>query len=54
MTPEKIKLLNGKLIVPENPVIPYIEEMVPDLISGKHRYVFLMLRSVKFITGRKK
>jgi isocitrate dehydrogenase len=25
MTPEKIKLLNGKLIVPENPVIPYIE-----------------------------
>ncbi|MGE5419418.1 MAG: NADP-dependent isocitrate dehydrogenase [Chloroflexota bacterium] len=25
MIPEKIKLLNGKLIVPENPVIPYIE-----------------------------
>jgi isocitrate dehydrogenase len=25
MTPEKIKLLNGKLVVPENPVIPFIE-----------------------------
>lgn len=25
MIPEKIKLLNGKLIVPDNPVIPYIE-----------------------------
>ena len=25
MTPEKIKLINGKLIVPENPVIPFIE-----------------------------
>ena len=25
MTPEKIKLANGKLIVPENPVIPFIE-----------------------------
>lgn len=25
MTPEKIILKNGKLIVPENPVIPFIE-----------------------------
>lgn len=25
MTPEKIKLTNGKLIVPENPIIPFIE-----------------------------
>ena len=25
MTPEKIKIVNGKLIVPENPVIPFIE-----------------------------
>ena len=25
MTPEKIKLSNGKLNVPENPIIPYIE-----------------------------
>lgn len=25
MTPEKIKLANGKLYVPENPIIPYIE-----------------------------
>jgi isocitrate dehydrogenase len=25
MTPEKIKISNGKLIVPENPVIPFIE-----------------------------
>lgn len=25
MIPEKIKLVNGKLIVPDNPVIPYIE-----------------------------
>jgi len=25
MTPEKIKLSNGKLIVPENPIIPFIE-----------------------------
>lgn len=25
MTPEKIKLINGKLIVPENPIIPFIE-----------------------------
>jgi isocitrate dehydrogenase len=25
MTPEKIKLVDGKLIVPENPVIPFIE-----------------------------
>jgi isocitrate dehydrogenase len=25
MTPEKIKLVNGKLIVPENPIIPFIE-----------------------------
>ena len=25
MTPEKIKLENGKLIVPENPIIPFIE-----------------------------
>ena len=25
MTPEKIKLANGKLIVPDNPIIPFIE-----------------------------
>jgi isocitrate dehydrogenase len=25
MTPEKIKITNGKLIIPENPVIPFIE-----------------------------
>ena len=25
MTPEKIKILNGKLTVPENPIIPFIE-----------------------------
>ncbi len=25
MTPEKIRLVNGKLIVPENPIIPFIE-----------------------------
>jgi isocitrate dehydrogenase len=25
MTPEKIKLANGKLNVPDNPVIPFIE-----------------------------
>ncbi len=25
MVPEKIKLTNGKLIVPENPIIPFIE-----------------------------
>jgi isocitrate dehydrogenase len=25
MTPEKIKLVNGKLVVPENPIIPFIE-----------------------------
>jgi isocitrate dehydrogenase len=25
MTPEKIKLSNGKLVVPENPIIPFIE-----------------------------
>jgi isocitrate dehydrogenase len=25
MTPEKIKLSNGRLVVPENPIIPYIE-----------------------------
>lgn len=25
MTPEKIKIVNGKLVVPENPIIPFIE-----------------------------
>ena len=25
MTPEKIKLANGKLNVPDNPIIPFIE-----------------------------
>ena len=25
MTPEKIKIVNGKLTVPENPIIPFIE-----------------------------
>jgi len=49
---EKIKLIDGKLIVPENPVIPFIEGTAPALISGKHLSVFLMQLSGNLIMVR--
>ena len=52
--PEKITLNTGKLNVPNNPIIPFIEEMVPGLIFGQPLKKSLMPQFKKLIMGLKK
>ena len=54
MTPEKIKFTNGKLIVPDNPIIPFIEGDVtgPDIWRASVRVFDAAV--AKVFNGKKK
>jgi hypothetical protein len=52
MQSEKIKIENGQLTVPDNPIIPFIEGTEPDLISGL-RQSALLIQQLKLPTMEK-